>query len=301
MHYDPNFYITLAIIVVIALVGLITCILSIKKKRVIEDTPTSKIRSASQGYVELAGKAKKLDDAILTGPLTGKPCLWYSYKIEKYQSNGKSSSWRTIENKISQDIFGLEDNTGTCYIYPKKAETKSLWKDEWRGNQRHPLKMEGNKGFFSVLGSGRYRYTESRIQEGDFLYALGFFETSHPPSPTEQAKRSMSAKLNEWKQDYDKLLARFDTNGDGEIDLQEWEGARKAAFNEAKQEAEAHSNLESIHTMAKPPTKQPFIISNKDPKELASHYNTQAILMGLLFIGASAFLVHFLRSTLIIQ
>ncbi|WP_455203621.1 hypothetical protein [Kaarinaea lacus] len=37
--------------------------LYLKRARIIEDTPTSKIRSAAQGYVELQGRAQTMEGA----------------------------------------------------------------------------------------------------------------------------------------------------------------------------------------------------------------------------------------------
>lgn len=298
MGQDINFYIVLTVIIVFALVGLSGTFISLRKKRLIEDTPTSKIRSASQGYVELEGFAKAVDSSMLSAPLSGKPCLWYSYKIERHETSGKSSSWRTIESKQSKAFFALEDSTGLCYIYPEKADASSNWQDQWQGKQRHPLKQDQGKGLLSAFG-GSYRYTESRIIEGDFLYGLGLFQTTRPPIPIEQAKHSMTEILNSWKQDYDALLQRFDSNGDGQLDMQEWERARQAAFAQAKQKAEQEYSDEEVHTLAKPPGKEPFILSNKDPKDLASRYRNHALLMSLLFLGACGFAVYFLKSAMV--
>ena len=66
------------------------------------DTPTSKIRSAAQGYVESCRVLRDSADPQLPGPLTHTPCLWWRYKIEEYTSNGKKRSWRTLENASSE-------------------------------------------------------------------------------------------------------------------------------------------------------------------------------------------------------
>ena len=41
------------------------------KSRLLEDTPTSLIRSASQGYVEFEGTGRRLDGEPVIAPLTG--------------------------------------------------------------------------------------------------------------------------------------------------------------------------------------------------------------------------------------
>lgn len=45
-----------------------------KRARLIEDMPTSKIRSASQGYTELIGVAENRG-VTLSSPLSGSPCV----------------------------------------------------------------------------------------------------------------------------------------------------------------------------------------------------------------------------------
>ena len=49
----------------------------IRHGRIMQDTPTSKIRSVSQGFVELRGKARSIDDKPLRSPGKHQPCVWY--------------------------------------------------------------------------------------------------------------------------------------------------------------------------------------------------------------------------------
>ena len=51
--------------------------------RLVEDTPTAKIRSAPQGYVELEGVGKLMDGPPIIAKLSGLPCVWFRYKIEE--------------------------------------------------------------------------------------------------------------------------------------------------------------------------------------------------------------------------
>ena len=51
--------------------------------RMIEDVPTSRVRSASQGHVELVGYARMMDGPVIVSPLSRKSCVWYRYKIEE--------------------------------------------------------------------------------------------------------------------------------------------------------------------------------------------------------------------------
>ena len=92
--------------------------------RYLLDTPTSKIRSAAQGYVEFYGILGQTAEAQLSAPLTGTPCLWWRYRIEEYRSSGKSRSWRTLESGSSEAWLRLSDGTGDCLIDPRGAEVR---------------------------------------------------------------------------------------------------------------------------------------------------------------------------------
>ncbi|RKZ95376.1 MAG: hypothetical protein DRQ43_05505, partial [Gammaproteobacteria bacterium] len=53
------------------------------RSRMIDDTPTSKIRSAHQGFVELEGEGRLMKGMPIVSPLSNKQCLWYQYSIER--------------------------------------------------------------------------------------------------------------------------------------------------------------------------------------------------------------------------
>src|SRR5690606_16652826 len=102
--------------------GLALMARQLRRARLIEDTPTSRIRSAPQGYVELTGFAREVAaaDTPLRGPLTGKPCVWFRYRIERYQ-RGKRSGWHPVESGASAQWFELDDGSGRCWIDPAGA------------------------------------------------------------------------------------------------------------------------------------------------------------------------------------
>lgn len=276
---------------------------SLVKARTIEDTPTSKVRSASQGYVELEGFAKPLDGKMLFAPLTGKPCLWFSFKVERYERAGKNSSWRTIESATSDSLFILEDTTGQCHINPAKAEVVAMSKQAWRGHGRRPTGGDATSSGSQLghwgaaltmsLGSGKYRYTERRLHEGQFLYAIGLFKTLHAPSSDQQTKIHMNALLNQWKQDQQQLLARFDSDGDGTIDVDEWQQARAAAAKQASGYIRENYDDTVVNTLSYSPAKrQPFILATVDPRTLTSRYRWVAFACLAGALGCGVYAVH---------
>lgn len=272
-------YFTLAICAVISLVSAITSINRLMAARVIEDTPTSKIRSAHQGYVELVGIVKTGPEQLLLSGLSQTPCLWYRYRIEHYESSGKNSNWRSIESKTSSQPFTLTDGSGECYVMPDRAEVSTARKRSWQGNSRHPAKTSTARLF-----SKRYRYTEEILLAEDIVYVIGLFETRHPPSPAAVRDSEMAKILAEWKQDYDNLIHRFDRNGDGEIDLQEWELVRAEAQRKAERQQRNTASLAPVNTISYSPSRrQPYIIASSEPESLSRRYRWQAF--GLLLVS----------------
>lgn len=295
---DYEQIITLIISAALSCASLYFAFYSLLKARMIENVPTSKIRSAAQGYVELNGNSTYIDKTPVLAPLTGQPCLWYTYKIEHYRRKGEKSSWVTVEKKTSDKMFLLKDGTGECSIDPRNADITGFRSTKWYGTSRRPAHDSWKNGSrrpdqFSL---DQYRYTEKILYEGSYLYTLGFFQTIHVPSVEQATKDRTVDILNMWKEDYDALVKKFDTNGDGEIDMQEWESARREAAIKAKQYAIDNYDATPINILCKPPDiRRPYLISTYDPKKLSGRYRLYALGFALGFIAAAVFTVYFVR------
>ena len=61
-----------------------------------------------------------------------------------------------------------------------------------------------------------------------------FLKNTHGGAAPALAESDVAQILREWKADKAQLLARYDRNGNGEIDMDEWEAARSDARREAK-------------------------------------------------------------------
>src|SRR3569832_2694177 len=84
LRLDPFEYRMLVMVVIAVAVGaFIAAFVSLRRARLIEATPTSRIRSAAQGYVELAGAAVMMEGVPIIAPLTLLPCAWYRYREEE--------------------------------------------------------------------------------------------------------------------------------------------------------------------------------------------------------------------------
>ena len=240
------------------------------------DTPTSKIRSAAQGYAEFYGVLHESTEAPQLAPLTNTPCLWWRYKIEEYSSDDQKRSWRTLESGSSEALLRLDDSTGSCLIDPRGAQVQPLTRDVWKGSLRHPLGAV-RSGWQALFSSGeRYRYTEERLHAGQPLYAIGDFRSSGGGRHGESQAASQGAIIREWKADFSGLLQRFDRDGNGQLDEQEWQRVQLAANLEAEDRHRRQSAQPVQHHLGKPSEAQPFILSCAGEDELVRQFYWQA-------------------------
>jgi hypothetical protein len=253
-----------------------------RENRMVEDTPSSRVRSAAQGYVELTGHGVVSPGHESRGPLTSKPCTWWRYKIEERSSTGRSRGWSTVDSGISETPFILDDGTGQCLIDPRGAEVFPLVRDSWYGSTEWPeVRIPDGQGFFGkladmLLSGGRYRYTEYRLQPREPLCALGAFRSLGGVS-VESPDRAVAELLREWKQDQKTLLERFDRNHDGVLDGAEWDQARAAAHRQIVDGMAKQPAAPGISVLAKPTDGRAFLLSASSSQLLARRLRRNAI------------------------
>jgi len=263
--------------------------------RIMQDTPTALIRSASQGYNEFEGIAKLLPGEPIIAPLTKRSCVWYWYKVEEKQSHyvrGRSrTSWQLFETGVSDGVFSLHGRTGKAIIDPDDAEVIHSVSDTWYGSS--PFPTAGPKGFSSrafAIGK-RYRYSEKRIHEGDDLYVLGDFKSFRQMElPTQN--ESLAAILRQWKSNSQVLLNRFDENRDGGIDSNEWEKAVLIAKAQLTEESIKQSDARIDNLIEKPTdSRKPFLISTQNEEALTARFQYKSWASLFLFFVAGVLAV----------
>jgi len=246
--------------------------------RLIADTPTARIRSAPQGFVELTGHVISGEDGMLQAPLSGRSCVWFHYTVEELDDSNDRRRWRHIRSGTSHHWFQINDGTGVCLINPAGADVSTRHKHSWQASAPYPghmgLDARAAAGVMSAVLSGeRYRYTERLIFEHEPIYALGTFSTVG--GGRDQLNLAAAARdlLREWKQDTEQLHERFDTDGDGKISMAEWQQAREAAEQEALQQQQQLHQLPSMNVLSDPDDNQhPYILSTLDEAELMQRY-----------------------------
>ncbi|MGH8460065.1 MAG: GIDE domain-containing protein [Stenotrophobium sp.] len=256
------------------------CFVLLRRARLMEDTPTSLIRSAAQGYVELSGRAGLMPGPVIVSPLSGTSCVWWSYRVEHRERGDKRDEWQLIEKATSGELFLLSDTTGDCIIDPDHAHINPSVSRSWRG----PTEKPGRGPDGGWLSFGDYRYREQLIRIGDLLCTLGWFRSQGAERAFDEAA-DVRDLLAEWKRDQARLLARFDTNHDGQIDLQEWEAVRRAALDEVRQHALQNAINPDLHVLSAPHDGRPFILSTLSQSVLARRLRWQA---GASLLAAAA-------------
>jgi hypothetical protein len=92
----------------------------LQRKRLIMNTPVSKVRSAAMGLVEVSGLAA--GPFTINAPITGVPCFYYRTMVWQWKQQGKNSSWVKEADESLHLPFFLEDNTGRLLVNPQGAE-----------------------------------------------------------------------------------------------------------------------------------------------------------------------------------
>jgi hypothetical protein len=253
----------LYILGLMALISLFAWFSALRRLRLVHDTPTSKIDAAAQGYVELTGHGKQFSDQPLLSKLNGLPCLWYRYQIRRRHSNNK---WRIEDKGESTEPFVLQDESGHCVVDPAGAEILTRHMDTWQ--------------------EGDYEFTEWKLLQLDYLYAIGQFRTFGGSSVEVDANQEVRDVLAEWKENMPELHKRFDLDNDGELNMQEWMLARQAARREAAKRMDAMRAQPDVNYLVQPKDGRLFLISNLPQEKLERRYWFWTWAHLAIFLGA---------------
>jgi hypothetical protein len=270
----------------LAVAGFIASFSCLHRTRLMENMPTSRLRSAAQGYVELEGEARLMEGPPVIAPLTKSRCVWWRFKVEEKRSSGKNTKWVTINSGRSDDCFELHDRTGCCIVDPDGAKVIPHQSQVWYGSRPSPDVGPAIGSGWWRAGFGKYRYTEERLHPREPLYALGAFRTQTGQVESFDEKLDLNELLGKWKHDA-KMMALFDTNKDGSVDTREWEAARRMAVKKVRDEhVQRAVDTPDLHILAKPRDNRPYILSGVPQAELIRRYRLQSA--GSIVVAAIA-------------
>ncbi|MFZ0978160.1 MAG: GIDE domain-containing protein [Candidatus Acidiferrales bacterium] len=146
-------------------------------KRLVLNTPFSKIRSASMGLVEVSGTA--------TGPqtipagITGAACYYYCATAWELRQSGNNRQWKKVAEETLYVPFFVDDSTGRLLVDPQGADldVHRTFRDEFDkslfGSNMFPENVTQFLARNGVGASGNIRLEEHCIEPGYPLFILG--------------------------------------------------------------------------------------------------------------------------------
>ncbi len=147
-------------------------------RQLIQNTPTSRIRSMAMGLAEVSGGV--LERSRVSAPFSGKPCAYWEVEIATRSSNRNGTrSWSTVHHNRSSSPFFIKDDTGTALVYPHGADCRLPFGVEETTHgfgvpdcymqymEQHKLHMRG------MWALGPMRFRERVLEDGQVVYVLG--------------------------------------------------------------------------------------------------------------------------------
>lgn len=149
-----------------------------KKRDLVQTTPSSKIRSAALGMVELEGTAQPCKKLFLS-PFSKNKAVYYRFLVTVKRHKREDVVIAQFE---SSEPFYLQDETGRALIVPAGADLR------WTGSRKFSGGAGGNSADMEIIRNGlsslgkvfphlnfsdRIECEETCVMPGDPVYALG--------------------------------------------------------------------------------------------------------------------------------
>jgi Zn-finger nucleic acid-binding protein len=165
-----------------------------RRKRLIETTPTSSIRSLAMGLVEIIGQAESVGP-LLNAPFSAMPCVFFAYQVEERQRSGKQDKWVTIAKGESHQPFAVRDPTGVVTILPIGAELMIETRATYQNGGQLELSPTVEAGLATMgisssgwLSSKMLRCTERFILPEERVYILGTAQGGNQEESANEAR-----------------------------------------------------------------------------------------------------------------
>lgn len=150
-----------------------------RRKRLILNTPASKIQSASAGLVEISGLATS--PYLLTSPLKRVECYYYRSVAWEWKYHGNKGAWVKVAEEVLHVPFYVDDHTDKMLIDPRGADIDlhCYWREEY--NRAAPARAEEMPEHvvqFLLRNhpdpvNRHFKVEEYCIRPKDFLFVLG--------------------------------------------------------------------------------------------------------------------------------
>jgi len=143
--------------------------------RLIQNTPTARIRSMPMGLVEINGKV--MPRSTVVAPFSGQPCAYW--EVDVSVRGRRRGSWAVVHRNQSGHPFYLEDETGLALVYPHGANCRVRF-----GTEEDCLGLNLPECYADYLKQHLFalnplirlstlRFRERKLEEGERIYVLG--------------------------------------------------------------------------------------------------------------------------------
>jgi hypothetical protein len=147
-----------------------------RRKRVLA-TPTSPVRQAMGGLVEIKGHIAPSEDGLVIAPFSGREVVWARVTVEHNKSGGNST---VVLSKVDSRPFFVDDDSGeVARILPQGANVvveKAAVSSSFRKPPPHIEDFMRARDLSTTDFLGRRKtmsYMEELLAPGDVLYAHG--------------------------------------------------------------------------------------------------------------------------------
>ena len=267
----------------IGLVSFVAWLSALKRRHAVTSIPASKIGSAAQGHVQLAGCGKPMLGMPLISPLTRTLCLWY--KVDVFEQPGAVGTLLAALARIFRHFFA--GNEANAALTPEESLLPFIISDD---TGRCTLLDIGSAE--KLCSNETTRRTANKIitewcfNLNEPLYVLGDFKTVDGHTLEFDARAEVSNLLAEWKKDPVSLNKRFDLDGNNQLNEKEWNLARSAARRAVEKERDESLSQPAAHFIHSPASGEVYLISNISPAKLAFRYLLWSVFHLLVFMGA---------------
>ncbi len=146
----------------------------LRTRRLIQNTPTARIRSMPMGLVELSGQVSPRSEIV--APFSGRTCAYWEVDVS---TRSRRNAWTVVHRNSSGHPFFLRDETGLALVYPRGAAVKINFgvEEECLGLSLPDCYAQYLKdqhlGLAGMWRLGTMRFRERTLEDGQAVFVMG--------------------------------------------------------------------------------------------------------------------------------
>ncbi len=198
----------------------------LQRRRLILDTPLSKIRSASMGMVEVSGLA--VGPYTTIAPVTARPCYYYRTLVWEWKQEGRSKQWVKVAGECMHVPFFVDDNTGRVLVDPRGADLdlhrdfeQEFCDSFFTTKEPVPENVRAFLARHGIATSNKIKVEEFCIKPKNSLFILGTLGENPgievTAQPVREAESTSAFSRQGFSLSLDSLSFSFSTAGDDNI------------------------------------------------------------------------------------